>query len=159
MFCCERREEMSNAEWRFLILLICLDNCCCWGTFGLMSDVELKREVDGSVNEGRVPSSTKIWLAERAKNWTDPLVLPAAGLAAMQRGNGHYYIKSSSLYSRTSLGYITRRPCPRVLPRGAHNPAGTRGDIQAVTQCLPLRTHFLFKSLQFAVTVTFFAVA
>ena len=38
------------------------------------------------------------------------------GLAAimMQRGNGHYYIDSSFLYSRTRRGYITRRPCPRV---------------------------------------------
>ena len=32
--------------------------------------------------------------------------------------NGHYYIESSFLYSRTSTGYITSRQCPPVLPRG-----------------------------------------
>ena len=45
-----------------------------------------------------------------------PLVLPAAGLAAMQRGNGHCNMESSFLYSRTRRGYINSRPCPRVLP-------------------------------------------
>ena len=68
-------------------------------------------------------------MASRAsKTRTNPLVLPSAGLAAMQRGNGHCYIESSFLYSRTSRGYITRRPCPRVLPRG-HTTQRARWEI------------------------------
>ena len=48
-------------------LMLCLDNCRCWGNFELMSDVEVKSEVDGGVNEDKVPSSIRIWRAERAK--------------------------------------------------------------------------------------------
>ena len=58
-------------------------------------------------------------------------VLPAAGLAAMQRGNrdGHCYMESSLFFSsRTCWGYINRRPCPRVRPRG-HTTQRARGEI------------------------------
>ena len=46
-------------------------------------------------------------------------------LAAVQRGNGHGY---RFLYSRTRRGYITRLPCPWVLPRG-HTTQLARGEI------------------------------
>ena len=63
-----------------------------------------------------------------------PLVLPAAGLAAIQRGNCHYYFEFSLLYSGIRRGFYSR-----AVPSGAagrlraHHPAGKRGDIQAVT--------------------------
>ena len=47
------------------------------------------------------------------------LANPAAGLAAMQRGNGHCYIESSSSFcflEPDAGGYINRRPCPPVRP-------------------------------------------
>ena len=60
-------------------------------------------------------------------------VFPAAGLAAMQPlGNGHCYIESSFLYSRTRRGYITRWP---AVPSGAaqgpgrHTTQRARGEI------------------------------
>ena len=107
-----------------------------------MSDVELKSKVDGSVNEDRVPSSTRIWRSDRSKKRTNPLVLPAAGLAAMQWGNSYCYMESSLLYSRASLGSVfsspawavfSSQPNPPAVPSGAallaHYPAGTRGDV------------------------------
>ena len=67
------------------------------------------------------------------------VVLPAAGLAAMQRGNDHCYIESCFLYSKSESnrdpqGYImiTCPPCPagpssRVArAQGAYYPA--RGE-------------------------------
>ena len=39
-----------------------------------------------------------------------------------------YYIESSFLSSRTRQGYVTRWPCPRVLPRG-HTAQQARGGI------------------------------
>ena len=85
---------------------------------GALLNWRVKSEVDGSINEDRIPCSTRMWQARRGKKWTNPLVLPAAGLEAIERGNCHYYIESSILYYWTLQGYITRRPCPRVLPRG-----------------------------------------
>ena len=68
---------------------------------------------------------------KRAKKWTNPVVLPAACLAAMQRGNGHFYMESSFLILEPGprrRGYINRRPCPRVRPRG-HTTQRARGEI------------------------------
>ena len=63
------------------------------------------------------------------KNEQIPLFsVPAAGLAAMQRGNGHCYMESSFFPSRTRRGYMNRRPCPRVRPRG-HITQRARGEI------------------------------
>ena len=63
----QARRGRSGRRSRTLILLRFLDICSCWGTFALMLDVEVKCEVDGSVNEDRVPSSTRIRLAELAE--------------------------------------------------------------------------------------------
>ena len=64
------------------------------------------------------------------KNEQIPLffqAVPAAGLAAMQRGNGHCY-ESSFFPSRTCRGYINSKPYPRVLPRGTlRQPSGHAG--------------------------------
>ena len=54
-----------------------------------------------------------------------------------QRGNGHYsgYIESSLLYSRIRRGFYPRAvpsESGAARPGGGHQPAGTRGDIQAV---------------------------
>ena len=79
------------------------------------------------------------------KNEQVPLSFPgplrlASGprLAAMQRGNGHCYMESSLFSSRTRRGYINRRPCPRVRPRGhttqrARWPGRRLDDIQDFT--------------------------
>ena len=65
----------------------------------------------------------------------------------LQRGIGHCYIESCSgesaiatlnllfLYSRTRRGYINRRPCPRVRPRG-HTTQRARGEIFKLSPCL-----------------------
>ena len=61
----------------------------------------------------------------------------AAGLAAMQRGPGRCYTESSS---RTRQGPGVYKPpaVPSGAAQGAHYPAGTRGDIQAVTTHRPI---------------------
>ena len=56
----------------------------------------------------------------------------------MQRGNGHYYIESSfSIFSNPPGVYnpppVPGRPRWHVTLRLVGYPAGTRGDIQAVT--------------------------
>ena len=52
----------------------------------------------------------------------------------MQLGNGHYYIESSFLYYRNPLGLYNPPSVPSGAAQWAHYPAGTRGDIQAVTR-------------------------
>ena len=72
------------------------------------------------------------------KNEKIPLFFPgpgAAGLAAMQRGNGHCYMESS--FRRPGVYKPPAMPSPAGAAQGAHYPAGTRGDIihiEAVTR-------------------------
>ena len=97
-----------------------------------MSDVEVKSVVDGSLNEDRVPSSTRIYRAEQAKNEQIPLfflLLLPSGDAAGKRPLLHRIF--FSVFSNPQC--VNNPPVPSGAAQGAHYPAGTRGDIQAVT--------------------------
>ena len=65
------------------------------------------------------------------------LVLHAAGLAAMQRGNDHCYMESSQVSLISNTPGVYKPPAvPSGAAQGAHYPAGTRGDIPAVNVCV-----------------------
>jgi hypothetical protein len=89
----------------------------------------------GSVREDRVPSSIRIWRAERAKKMNKTPCSTRCCIAALQLVFSHLlHYEGILLYSQASaaLDYI-----PAAVPSGAVQearcPAGTLGDIQAVT--------------------------
>ena len=53
----------------------------------------------------------------------------------MQQGDGHYYIDTSLLNCLNPLGVYSQQVVPSGAAQEAHYPAGTLGDIQAVTIC------------------------
>ena len=57
----------------------------------------------------------------------------------MQRGNGHCHMESSFFLLEPAGGIQTAGRRALGSAQGAHYPAGTRGDIQAVTARLPVR--------------------
>ena len=91
--------------------------------------------MDRSKNEDRVPSSTRIWQAERAKKCTNSLVPPGAAWRPCSGEIVIAYIEGIVVYSSAARDYI-----PAAVPSGADQearyPAGTLGDIQAVTASL-----------------------
>ncbi len=101
------------------------------------SGVEVESEVDGSVGEDRVPSSTRIWRAERAKNEQIPLFYPlrhgcpAAGILPSLTSKGIV-----GLFEK-ALDYIQADGRPFGRPTG-HAGCGPAEIAQAVTTHRPI---------------------
>ena len=99
--------------------------------FELMSDVKARSEVNGSANEDRVPSSTRIWGAERERKEQILLFLPLPLVPLACSGDiAIAYIEGIVIYSSAARDY---KPAavPLDAAQEARYPAGTLGDIPA----------------------------
>ena len=72
----------------------------------------------GSVRRDRVPTSTRMWRAERAKKMNKSPCSSRCSLAAMQRGIGHELHWILFAVFQNSPGYLSGSARPRVRPRG-----------------------------------------